>query len=122
MKYLVTLCGKDYEIEVEQGEASMVSVRDTVATSEAPVAEVSAPTASSTVPESGKRIDAPLPGLVVDIKVSQGTAVKKGDVLVILETMKMESSIVSPQDGIVGSIACAKGETVEMGDLLVSLL
>jgi len=122
MKYLVTLCGKDYEIEVEQGEASLVSVRDMATASATPVAEAPAPAAASVVPESGKRVDAPLPGLVIDIKVSQGAAVKKGDALVILETMKMESSIVSSQDGIVGSIACAKGETVEMGDLLVTLL
>jgi len=121
MKYLVTLCGKDYEIEVEKGEATMVAVRDATVTSAVPAAETPAPMASSATPASGKRIDAPLPGLVVDIKVSQGATVKKGDVLVILETMKMESSIVSPEDGVVADITCVKGETVEMGNLLVTL-
>ena len=62
-----------------------------------------------------------MPGTVLDIKVTEGQPVNKGDVLVILEAMKMENEIVAPQDGTVASVNCRKGDVVNVGDLLVSL-
>ena len=62
-----------------------------------------------------------MPGNINDVKVSQGQAVKKGDVLVILEAMKMENEIMAPRDGVVASVNVAKGATVNSGDLLLSL-
>ena len=62
-----------------------------------------------------------MPGNILDVKVSAGAAVKAGDVLVILEAMKMENDIVAPQDGTVATISCAKGDVVNVGDVLVSL-
>ena len=66
-------------------------------------------------------VDAPMPGNILDIKVSNGASVKAGDVLLILEAMKMENEIVAPQDGTVASVNVNKGDTVEAGQTLVSL-
>ena len=62
-----------------------------------------------------------MPGNILDVKVSNGAAVKKGDVLLILEAMKMENEIVSPQDGTVASVNVNKGDSVEAGTTLVTL-
>ena len=62
-----------------------------------------------------------MPGNILDVKVAVGASVKTGDVLCVLEAMKMENEIVSPQDGTVASVNCAKGDTVNAGDLLISL-
>ena len=64
---------------------------------------------------------APMPGTILDVKVAAGAAVKAGDVLCILEAMKMENEIVAPQDGTVAGVHCNKGDSVNVGDLLVSL-
>ena len=66
-------------------------------------------------------MNAPMPGTILDIKVAAGQAVKKGDVLVILEAMKMENEIMAPRDGKVAQVACTKGSTVNTGDALVVL-
>ncbi len=65
-------------------------------------------------------IKAPMPGLVLDIKVSEGSVVKKGDVLLVLEAMKMENNLKSPADGIVKKIVAKKGTAVEKNQLLIS--
>ena len=62
-----------------------------------------------------------MPGNILDVKVSNGASVKAGDVLCILEAMKMENEIVAPQDGTVASVNCSKGDVVNVGDVLVSL-
>ena len=66
-------------------------------------------------------VKAPMPGNILDVKVAAGASVKAGDVLVILEAMKMENEIVAPQDGTVASINVNKGDTVNSGDVLVSM-
>lgn len=60
-----------------------------------------------------------MPGTILDIKVAQGAAVKKGDVLMVLEAMKMENEIMSPCDGTVKQLAVNKGASVNSGDLLI---
>lgn len=130
MKYRVSLNGKDYEIEVEQGEAQIVNITDTpaapaaVPAAAAPVAApAAAPAAAAPAAVgAGDPIASPMPGTIVKISVSAGEAVKKGQILVVLEAMKMENEIVAPRDGTVGSIVTTKGAAVNTDDLLLTLL
>ena len=108
-KYRVTVNGTAYEIQLEEltGAAPAAS---------APAA-APAP-APAAAPGGGEQVTSPLPGTILDVKVSQGAAVKKGDVLMILEAMKMENEIMCPRDGTVASVNASKGATVESGTLL----
>ena len=103
---------KYYTITVN-GVAYSVSVEETAA---------GAAPAPAAAPASGAvQVNSPMPGNILDVKVSAGQAVQAGDVLVILEAMKMENEIVAPQDGTVASVSVKKGDTVNSGDLLVSM-
>ena len=127
MKYKVTLNNRVYEVEVEMGQAMLIDEYDAVAPAApaAPTAVPAAPAAPAAVPAaalaSGEGVKAPMPGNILDVKVAAGASVKAGDVLVILEAMKMENEIVAPQDGTVASINVNKGDTVNSGDVLVSM-
>ena len=126
MKYVVTLNGKNYEVSVEKGEAILESVTDApvmVAAAPAPVPAAAPAPAPAAAPApvaaaAGARVDAPMPGSVIDGKVAQGAAVKEGDVVIILEAMKMENEITAPKSGTVAQIAVDKGKQVNTGDLL----
>ena len=119
-KFIVNVNGNTYEVEVE--EVGAAASAQTVAPVAAPVktAPAAAPKAQAAAPAGGTPVKAPMPGNVLDIKVSNGQAVKKGDVLVILEAMKMENEISAPQDGTV-TVVASKGATVNTGDVLVTL-
>jgi len=130
MIYEVTINNKKYEVEVERGQAVVLSVKDApvqqaapqAAPKAVPAAPAAAPaTAPAAAPVNGEAIKAPMPGTILDIKVSAGSSVKKGDVLFILEAMKMENEISSPRDGVVAQIQTAKGSSVNTGDLLAVL-
>ena len=116
-KFIVNVNGNSYEVEVE--EVGGVSA-PAVAPAAAPVAAPTAAPKAAPAPAGGTPVKAPMPGNVLDIKVSNGQAVKKGDVLVILEAMKMENEISAPQDGTV-TVVASKGATVNTGDVLVTL-
>lgn len=125
MKYVVTLNGKNYEVEVNETDAVVTNVSDAVY-APAPVAApapaaVPAPAApvAQTVSAEGTQIVAPMPGSIVNINVSNGQAVKAGDVLIILEAMKMENDITAPCDGVVKQIVTTKGATVNTDDVLL---
>ncbi|MBQ8089059.1 MAG: acetyl-CoA carboxylase biotin carboxyl carrier protein subunit, partial [Clostridia bacterium] len=77
--------------------------------------------APAAAPAGAETIKAPMPGNINDVRVKAGQSVKKGDILVILEAMKMENEIMAPRDGVVASVNVSKGATVSTGDVLVSL-
>ncbi|MBQ1271002.1 MAG: biotin/lipoyl-binding protein [Clostridia bacterium] len=135
MKYKVTLNGTTYEVEVEHGQAMLIDEYEAVApaapaAAAAPVAAAPAAApapqaapapAAAAVTAQGEVIKSPMPGVIVNVKVSQGQAVKKGEILCILEAMKMENEIVAPKDGTVAQVVTAKGAQVDTGAALIVL-
>ena len=117
-KYNVTVNGTAYEVTLEAVDASEVKAAPTPATAPAPVAP--APAAAPAAPVSGGKetVSSPMPGNILAVNVTNGAAVKKGDVLMILEAMKMENEIMSPCDGTVLSVNVTKGASVETGAVL----
>ena len=127
MKYRVTLGNRVYEVEVEQGEAMLVDEYELAAPAAAapaaPAPVAAAPAAAPAAPAAGLAagdvVKSPMPGNVLKINVTQGQQVKEGEVLLILEAMKMENEIVSTKAGTVAQIVVSKGAVVETGAPLV---
>lgn len=125
MKYKVTLNNRVYEVEVEMGQAMLIDEYDAVAPAPAaaPVAPAAAPAAPAAVPAaalaSGEVVKAPMPGNILKINVAPGQKVGEGDVLIVLEAMKMENEIVATKSGTVAQVAVSKGAVVETGTPLV---
>ena len=124
-KYIVTVNGTGYEVIVEEAAlgANFVAAPAAAPAPAASPAPAAAPApeaapASAAAPADGVKINAPLPGTVLKVLVSAGASVKKGDVLCVLEAMKMENDIVAPQDGTVASVSATQGASVNTGDLL----
>ncbi|MDR0840925.1 MAG: biotin/lipoyl-binding protein [Christensenellaceae bacterium] len=117
-KFIVNVNGSSYEVEVEEIAAGSAAPVKAAAPAPAPAAVPAAPVAANAGQEP---IDCPMPGTIVDVKVKAGDAVKSGDVLVILEAMKMENEILAPRDGKVAAVNVAKGATVNSGDTLLIL-
>ncbi|MBO5410014.1 MAG: biotin/lipoyl-binding protein [Clostridia bacterium] len=124
MKYVVTLNGKNYEVEVNECEAVVTNVSQATA---APVAApapagapapAAAPVAAAPVSADGTQVLAPMPGSILNVNVTVGAAVKAGDVLMVLEAMKMENDIVAPCDGVVKQLPVTKGSTVNTDEVL----
>lgn len=121
MKYVVTLNNKKYEVEVDESEAVLTSVYDAMPTQPVAAAPVAAPVSAPAAPQaaaSGTKVVSPMPGTILKINVNQGQAVKAGDVILVLEAMKMENDIVAPSDGVVKQILVSKGSTVDTDQLL----
>ena len=126
MKYNVTLNGKIYEVDVTESDAVVTGVTQVPVAVAAPAAPAVATTpvaAPEVAPVSaeGTQIKAPMPGTILAVKKNVGEAVKAGDVIVVLEAMKMENDIVAPCDGTVASVSVAKGATVETGALICTI-
>ena len=147
MKYVATINGKKYEVEVEKLEAYKSLDRNGVAAPAAPVlpasapvqrpaapapapvaaapapapAPAAAPAPKAAAPAGATTVEAPMPGKILNIKVSEGQAVKFGEVVVIMEAMKMETKIVAPADGTVSKILVKAGDSVDTGAALVAL-
>ena len=131
MKYKVTLNNRTYEVEVEQGQAMLVDEYEAYAPAApapaAPVAAAPAAAAAAAAPAApagaalaaGEVVKSPMPGNILKINVSQGQKVSEGDVLIVLEAMKMENEIVATKSGTVAQIVTAKGAVVETGAPLV---
>ncbi|MCY0897954.1 MAG: biotin/lipoyl-binding protein [Firmicutes bacterium] len=120
-RFRVTVNGKVYEVEAEEltGAVTVPDHRPEPLSSTPTASEV--PPAPSRAAGTGTTIEAPLPGLVLEVKVAEGQAVASGQVLIILEAMKMENEITAPEAGVVQSVRVAKGDSVAQGDILVVL-
>ena len=117
--YTITVNGNVYDVTVEGGEGAAVQAAAPKA-----AAPVSAPAPKPAAPAGAQgsvKVTAPMPGKILAVKASTGQTVKRGDVLLILEAMKMENEVVAPQDGTVASINVAEGAMVESGDVLATL-
>lgn len=112
--YKVNVNGNVYEITLE-----VIDKADIKAPS-APAAPAAAP-APVAAPAGAQTIKAPMPGTILKVNVSNGQAVKKGDVLMVLEAMKMENEILAPNDGTVSSVGVSQGTSVESGTVLCTL-
>lgn len=129
MKYKVTLNGRTYEVEVEAGKAMLLSEYEAVvpaapaaaapAAAPAPAAPAAPAAAAPAVSGSGEAVNAPMPGTILKVNVTQGQAVKAGEVLCILEAMKMENEIMAPKAGTVTQVVVSKGSKVDTGAPLV---
>ena len=118
MKYIVTLGGKNYEVEVDRGEASLLGVTEGAAP--APKAKA-APKPAPAKTAEGTPVNAPMPGTVMKILVEAGQKVKKGEVILIFEAMKMENEVTAPVDGTVSAIVTEVGAPLNKGDLLLGI-
>lgn len=121
--YRITVNGTAYDVAVEELGAGTVPAAAPAAApapvAAAPAAAPAAPAASGA--EGGVKVAAPMPGKILAIKANAGQAVKRGDVIMILEAMKMENEITAPEDGTIAGINVAVGDSVESGDTLASL-
>lgn len=121
-KFVINVNGKSYEVDVEEirdGAASESESRPRPATPALAPAKLESPKASK--PAGSVKITSPMPGNVWEIKVNPGDTVQKGQVIIVLEAMKMENDIVAPQDGRVATIPVAKGVSVNAGDVLATM-
>jgi glutaconyl-CoA/methylmalonyl-CoA decarboxylase subunit gamma len=139
-RYNVTVNGSVYQVEVEEVKGEFTQPIAPVATAtpqpvaapisaapkapttqqeEAPKAQETAKPVAKTSNAAGEKIQCPMPGTIVKVNVTEGATIKKGDVLVVLEAMKMENEIMAPVDGTVAQLSVAKGAAVNTGDLLL---
>lgn len=130
--YTITVNGTPYDVVVEEGgkAAAPVATPSAPAAAPAPSAAavaIPAEAAPATAPAPGtsgqagaNTVEAPMPGQVLDIKVQPGDAIKAGQVLVVLEAMKMENEIVAAQDGVVATVNAGKGDMVNAGNVLLT--
>lgn len=122
--YIITVNGIAYDVTVEEGRRAYQAAAPVAAPTPAPApaaAPAPAPAAAPSGTAGNIKVNAPMPGKIVGTKVSVGQAVKRGDVLLILEAMKMENEIVAPEDGTVASINVSVGDMVESNALLATL-
>ena len=134
MKYKVTLNGRTYEVEVDAGKAMLTDEYEAYApapaapAAPAAAAPAAAPSAASpaapaapAITAAGEPVESPMPGTILRVEVAQGAAVKEGQLLVVLEAMKMENEILAPKDGTVAQVVVQKGSHVETGSPLIIL-
>ena len=130
MKYIVTLNGKKYEVEVEKGNATAVylgkaeEVHKASEAAPAPAASpapAAAPAAPAAPAGAGDPIKSPMPGTILDVRIGQGQSVKEGEILFILEAMKMENEIVAPKNGTITSVTVTKGASIQTDQILATM-
>lgn len=129
MIYVVNINDKVYEVEVEKGKANLIKTTQTFATIPTPAVESDKTKNSNTASQAlstqenikGEAIKSPMPGTIIDIKVNVGAKVKKGQLLIVLEAMKMENEIFATIDGVISHINVSKGSTVSTNDLMMAI-
>lgn len=125
--YTITVNGTPYNVTVEEGAAAPVQASPAPAAAPTPAPAAAPAPAPAPAPataggtEGSVKVEAPMPGTILDVKVAVGSSVTSGQVLCILEAMKMENEIVAPQDGTVASVAVNKGDSVEAGQVIITL-
>lgn len=117
MKYVVNLNGKNYEVEVTESEAVLTGVSEAVAPAPVAPSAPAAPTAPQATAQ-GANVVSPMPGTILSVNIQNGQSVKAGQVMFVLEAMKMENDIVAPQDGTVKQILVTKGASVDTDAVL----
>ncbi len=117
----ITVNGTSYDVQVEELGGAVTSAAPAQVT-QAPVAAAPAPAPKAAAPAGdGEPVNSPMPGTIVSVNVTSGQAVKEGQVLAVLEAMKMENEIMAPKAGTVTSVNVNKGDSVEAGTLLVTI-
>lgn len=124
-RYLITVKGISYEVEVEElkGQKTADTVKQSAEPAPAPEVSAPAPAVSAPAPassDSSKNITCPMPGTILKVMVKPGDAIKRGDVVIILEAMKMENEIFATDDATVESVNVSEGSTANTGDVLVT--
>jgi len=126
--YTITVNGTPYNVTVEEGAGAPVAAAPVAAPAAAPSpapapapAPAGGPAPAAQGTAGSVKVEAPMPGTILDVKVSVGDSVSSGSVLCILEAMKMENEIVAPQDGTVASVNVSKGDSVEAGQVIITL-
>lgn len=120
-KFFVKVNGVGYDVEIEEVTGNGVQMPAQQTPAPAPAAVAQKPVQAAPAPAAGEAVKAPLPGTVLDIRVSAGQSVKSGDIMLVLEAMKMENEILAPRDGVVAGVSAVKGASVNTGDILVTL-
>jgi len=128
-RYRISVNGQSYDVTVEEMGGMSAAVPAQAAPVAAPAAAPAAPVAAQAAPAPAAapaaagslQVKSPMPGTLVSYKVAAGQQVKAGQVLLILEAMKMENEIVAPRDGVVAALRSAPGSSVNTGDVLVDL-
>ena len=121
--YTITVNGTTYQVQVEEGAVSAPAAAPVAPAQAAAPAPVAAPAPAPVAAgaQGGITVTSPMPGKILAVKASVGAAVKRGEVIMILEAMKMENDIVAPEDGTVASINVGNGDSVEAGAVLATL-
>lgn len=119
--YTITVNGNVYDVTVEEGTSGAAQTQAAPVKKAAPKAAPKAEAPKATGAEGSVKVNAPMPGKILAIKANEGQSVKRGEVILILEAMKMENEIVAPQDGTVASVNVAVGDSVEAGAVLATL-
>lgn len=118
----VTVNGVSYQVEMENAPAAPAApVAAAPVAAAAPAAQVAAPAPAAKPAGEGKSVTSPLPGVIIEVSVKEGQAVKAGQKVAVLEAMKMENEIAAPADGVVTSIRVAKGDSLQEGDEIMKI-